>query len=1043
MRTAVETAPPATLIQIQTKTPPAHDANRLQTGTSRQIAIDVSALESDLRRVVDGEVRFSGGDRGLYASDAGNYRMIPIGVVLPRDAGDVTRVLEVCRRHDAPIVARGGGTGIPGQTVNAAVVLDFSRYMNRIHALDPDGRRARVDPGIVLDELRRAADAHGLTFGPDPATHSRCTLGGMIGNNSCGIHSVMAGETVDNIEALDVITYHGVRMHVGPTSDADYERIVSLGGPRADIYRRLRDLRDRHAEAIRRSFPKIPRRVSGYNLPALLPENGFDVAKALVGSECTCVVVLEATTRLVKNPSVRSLVVLGYSDIFTAADHVCDPLPFGPIGLEALDHSFIDDMKKKGMHPKHLDMLPEGKAWLLVEFGGDSKQESDAGAQRLIDAIGSHHGASAKLFDDPAYEELLWHLREEGLGATARIPCEPDNHEGWEDASVPPERLGAYLREFKQLLERYDYQGPLYGHFGQGCVHTRLTFDLLTAEGIARWRQFLCDAADLVVRYGGSLSGEHGDGQARGELLPRMFEPEIIDAFREFKTIWDPAWKMNPGKVIDPYRVDENLRLGTSYHPADPPTHFHFTGDDHSFAAATERCVGAGVCRRHDGGTMCPSYMVTREEKHSTRGRARLLNEMLRGETVDGGWRSEAVRDALGLCLACKGCKGECPVQVDMATYKAEFLSHYYEGRLRPRSAYTMGHIHRWARLASLAPGLANLMTHAPGLRSLARVAADVHHERRMPSFADRTFTDWFAHEHDGHGADGPEVILWPDTFNNHFHPQTARAATEVLEAAGFTVQVPLQNLCCGRPLYDWGMLDEAQQLLRTTLATLRDPIRRGVPVVVLEPSCASVFRDELADLFPNDADAQRLGKQTYLLSELLRKEAPHFAPPALQRKALVHGHCHQKSLMGMDDEMALLKQMQLEIDAPETGCCGMAGAFGFEREHYDVSIACGERVLLPAVRAADPETIVVSDGFSCHEQIAQTVGRRPLHLAEVIHMALHQGDAHAPEKLPEDRYPQEGASPLPAAAMAAGAIVAAVWWWSRRRRGHPSPRPD
>jgi Fe-S oxidoreductase len=512
-----------------------------------------------------------------------------------------------------------------------------------------------------------------------------------------------------------------------------------------------------------------------------------------------------------------------------------------------------------------------------------------------------------------------------------------------------------------------------------------------------------------------------------------MFEPEIIDAFREFKTIWDPAWKMNPGKVIDPYRVDENLRLGTSYHPADPPTHFHFAGDDHSFAAATERCVGAGVCRRHDGGTMCPSYMVTREEKHSTRGRARLLNEMLRGETVDGGWRSDAVREALDLCLACKGCKGECPVQVDMATYKAEFLSHYYEGRLRPRSAYTMGHIHRWARLASIAPGVANLVTQAPGLGSLARLAADVHPDRRMPSFARQTFTDWFAHEHDGRAAGGQDVILWPDTFNNHFHPQTARAATEVLEAAGFTVHVPLQNLCCGRPLYDWGMLDEAQQLLRTTLGVLRDPIRRGVPIVVLEPSCASVFRDELGDLFPNDEDAQRLGRQTFLLSELLRKKTPPFTPPPLHRKALVHGHCHHKSLMGMDDEMALLKEMQLEIDAPETGCCGMAGAFGFEREHYGVSIACGERALLPAVRAADRETIVISDGFSCHEQIAQTAGRRPLHLAEVIHMALHQADARAPEQVPEDRYPQESASPWLAAAIAAGAIAAGVWWWSRR----------
>jgi FAD/FMN-containing dehydrogenase len=625
-----ETKTSESLIRLTTKNPPTQISNRLQTGTTGTIVVDVAALERDLRAVVEGEVRFANGDRGMYASDAGNYRMVPIGVVLPKHAEDVLRILGVCRRHGAPIVARGGGTGIPGQTVNAAVLLDFSKYMNRVIEMNPQQHYARVQPGIILDELRAAAAKHGLTFGPDPATHSRNTLGGMIGNNSCGIHSMMAGETVDNIEELDIVTYDGTRMTVGATSDQELDRNIREGGRKRDIYRNLQALRDKYADRIRKEFPMIPRRVSGFNLPALLPEQGFHVAKALVGTECTCVLVLEARTKLVHNPRERSLLVFGYPDIFAAADNVVEPAKFRPIGLEALDDTVITYMKKKGVHPPNMNFMPEGKAWLLIEFGGESKEEADANARKCMDDFKRHHSPPPmKLFDDPAQEKLVWHLREEGLGATAKVPDMPENHEGWEDSSVPPDKLGAYLRELKNLMDRYGYVGPLYGHFGQGCVHTRLTFDLRTADGLRNWRQFLESASDLVVSYGGSLSGEHGDGQARGQLLARMYSPEIIEAFREFKLIWDPDWKMNPGKVIDPYGVDENLREGIGYNLPQVETHFEFPDDHHSFASATDRCVGAGVCRRLQGeGTMCPSYMVTREEKHSTRGRARLLNEM-------------------------------------------------------------------------------------------------------------------------------------------------------------------------------------------------------------------------------------------------------------------------------------------------------------------------------------------------------------------------------------------------------------------------------
>jgi FAD/FMN-containing dehydrogenase/Fe-S oxidoreductase len=963
--------------------------------------------------------------------------MVPLGVVLPFDTADVLQTVAVCHEYGAPIVARGGGTGIPGQTVNVAVLLDFSKYMNRILELNPERRYARVQPGVVLDELRKAARRHGLTFGPDPATHSRNTLGGMIGNNSCGIHSMKAGETVDNIEELDIVLYDGTRMTVGATSEEEFERIVGQGGRRGQIYRNLRDLRDRYADRIRTEFPMIPRRVSGFNLPALLPENGFHIARALVGTECTCVLVTEARTTLVDDPPARSLLVFGFSDIFAAADHVVEPTEFGPIGLEALDDTFIDYMKRKGLHPPEMSFMPEGNAWLLIEFGGKDKTEADARARRCMGEFTARGNAPPmKLFDDPAREKLVWHLREEGLGATAKVPGIPENHEGWEDASVPPQRLGAYLREFKRLIDRYGYVGPLYGHFGQGCVHTRLTFDLRTAAGIEKWRKFLAEAADLVVRHGGSLSGEHGDGQARGELLGRMYSADIIEAFREFKTIWDPDWKMNPGKVIDPYRVDENLREGTRYHLRQVASHFQFPDDQHSFASATDRCVGAGVCRRLEGeGTMCPSYMVTREEKHSTRGRARLLNEMIRGEVVKDGWRDESVREALDLCLSCKGCKHDCPVQVDMATYKAEFLSHYYERRLRPRYAYASGLIYWWARAAAHMPATANFVTQTPGLSSLVKAIGGYSQKRQIPPFAPETFRQWFARRA-VRNVGRPPVILWPDTFNNHFTPGVAQAAVEVLEHAGYHVHVPARSLCCGRPLYDYGMLDTAKKLLHETLDTLREPIRDGVPIVGLEPSCTTVFRDELTNLLHGDADAARLSTQTFILSEFLHDKATGYQPPILHRHALVHGHCHHKSELHFETEVDLLKRAGLECHVPDSGCCGMAGSFGYEADHYRTGLACGERVLLPAVRSADTEALIVTDGFSCREMIRQETERRALHFAQVLQIAIKEGPAGPPDALPETRYAVVDRTPsAPAGILAAGMIASAGLWWALHRR--------
>ena len=810
----------------------------------------------------------------------------------------------------------------------------------------------------------------------------------MIGNNSCGVHSVMAGKTDDNIEALEILTYDGLRLTVGKTGEFEVQRIIAEGGRRGEIYAGLRRLRDTYSDLITTRYPNIPRRVSGYNLNYLLPENGFHIARALVGSEGTCVTVLEASCRLVESPPERVLLIIAYPDIFECADRVPEIMEHGPIGLEGVDNLLVEFTRRKRISPDGLALLPPGGGWLFAEFGAATAAEAESQARKLMSSL--NRAASPpqmSLFTDKEQLKRAWEVRESALGATSHVPGEPPGWEGWEDSAVTPDRLGHYLRDLQKMMNGYGYRSALYGHFGHACVHMRINFDLESREGIAKYRRFAEEAADLVIGYGGSLSGEHGDGQSRAELLPKMFGPELVQAFREFKALWDPDWKMNPGKVVEPYKLDENLRLGADYKPWQPATHFQFPEDHGSLAHATLRCVGVGKCRRDEGGVMCPSFRVTREEEHSTRGRAHLLWEMTKGDLIQDGWRDQRVKDSLDLCLACKGCKSDCPVGVDVATYKAEFLSHYYEGKRRPRSAYAFGNIDVWARLASKAPSLINLTTQAPILRKIAKLAAGIPSERRIPAFARQTFRDWFA-KRNSRNMQGTPALLWPDTFNNYFLPNTAIAAVEVLESAGYRVVLPKRGLCCGRPLYDWGMLDRAKKLLRQILDALEIEIQQGIPLVVLEPSCAAVFRDELLNLFPADARARRLAQQTFLLSEFLEQKATHFELPKLRRKALVHGHCHHKSVMRMTDEESVLRKRGIDFETPAPGCCGMAGAFGFEKDKYEVSIAVGELELLPAVRKAADDCLIIADGFSCREQIAQGTDRRALHLAEVIQMA-------------------------------------------------------
>jgi FAD/FMN-containing dehydrogenase/Fe-S oxidoreductase len=949
-------------------------------------------LEKELLRAVKGEVRFDRGSRALYATDGSNYRQIPIGLVVPRDEQDLIVTVAACRKYGAPVLPRGAGTSLAGQCCNVAVVLDFTKYMNQILALDPQGRFARVQPGVVLDTLRNKAEEHHLTFGPDPSTHSRCTLGGMIGNNSCGTHSLLAGKTVDNIEELRILLYDGTVMTVSATAgEPEIESIIAQGGRRGEIYSTLRDIRDRYADLIRARFPKIPRRVSGYNLDQLLPENGFHVARSLVGTEGTCVIVLEAKVKLIASPQHRTLIALGYPDIFTAADHVPEILNFHPIGLEGFEGAIVDGLKKKGA--PHLELLPEGRGFLLVEFGSDDPGAADERAHQLISLLKQTADPPDIRLCNKSDAKLIWKIRETGARSAASAPGAPAEWEGWDDSAVAPEKLGGYLRDIRKLLDEYNYKASFYGHFGHGCIHMRITFDLQSENGIRNYGEFVERAADLVVSYGGSLSGEHGDGQSRGALLPKMFGLELMNAFVEFKSAWDPDNKMNPNKVVNAYLPTENLRLGGDYKPIESLTHFQFPDDGGSFAKATVRCIGLGECRKQDSGSMCPSYMVTLEEEHSTRGRAHMLFEVLQGEVVRDGWKDENVKNALDLCLSCKACKSECPTNVDIATYKAEFLSHYYEGRSRPLPATVFGEIDRWAQLGSRVPGLANFASQAPGLRHALQGMLHLAPQRRLPRLAHTTFQNWARRNR----VPAPElkndreVILWADTFNNYFSPDTSRSAVAVLQNAGFHVSVPQVHLCCGRPLYDFGMLDKAMQYLQRIMGTLGTQIDAGTPIVVLEPSCASVFRDELCNLFPKDARAARLRSQTFLLSEFLQHHAPGYKPPQLGGKVLLHGHCHHKALMKLSDEESLLRKMGTDLQSIDSGCCGMAGPFGYDKDKFAMSQAIGERVLLPAVRDAHADTQIISDGFSCREQIFQATGRRPIHLADAIKLAMRR----------------------------------------------------
>lgn len=957
-------------------------------GITDSCTTDARALETRLRREQSGDVYGDSLGRALYATDASNYRVVPDLVVLPRNEQDLVATLSMAREAGAPVVMRGGGTSMAGNAIGGLVV-DVSKHLNQILDLDPVARTATVQPGVVLTDLLAAAKPHGLAFGADPSSASRCTLGGMIGNNACGAHSVAWGTTSDNLRRLRVMTAQGHELDLRtPETARDRAALAASTGPERELSLRLHDLADEHRSLIERRFGTFSRQISGYALQHLLPERGVDLARLLCGSEGTLATTLEATVALATVPPSVVLLALGFPDAGSAADSVPTVLPHHPLTMESINATLVDRLPDDVRRAAVAAGLPAGSMWLLVEVGGESAAEATERAGRISDDVRDTIAtATASIVADPAAQAVLWRCRRDGTGLATRRADGAEAWAGWEDAAVPPERLGDYLRSLDELFARYGYAGASYGHFGEGCLHVRIDFDLLSDVGVRAFRAFLEEATDLVISLGGSVSGEHGDGRARSELMARMYGADATAVFASVKAAWDPDGLLNPQVIVNPAPVDRDLRHHGPAHRRLLPTVFDYPQDEGNFAQAQRRCVGVGKCRQSSGGVMCPSFQVTRDEVHSTRGRAHLLWEMLEGEVITDGWRSEEVRESLDLCLSCKGCLGDCPVNVDIATYKAEFTHQHYRGRQwkRPRSHWSMGWLPALARVAGGVAGLTNAVTGSPAAPVLKRLGG-IAQERDLPQFAAQPFTAWFRErEQPSRPAPNGPVLLWPDTFTTYLAPEVGRAAVAVLEDAGFEVRLPRSGVCCGLTWISTGQLNVAKQVLRHSLKVMGPALASGAPVVGLEPSCTAVFRHEATDLLPNDPRAAAARTQFRTLAEVLAERAPDWQPPQVDRDALVQVHCHQHSVLGFDADRELMARASITAQVPDSGCCGLAGNFGFEEGHYDLSTAVGERVLLPAVRAAGAETEVLADGFSCRTQIAGQTPRRARHLAELL----------------------------------------------------------
>ncbi|MFS0702137.1 FAD-binding and (Fe-S)-binding domain-containing protein [Cellulomonas sp. 179-A 4D5 NHS] len=952
----------------------------------------VAALRSAVRGSVDDSSR----RRAEYSTDASNYRVVPQVVVFPRDTDDVLAALEVTRAAGVPLTSRGGGTSVAGNAVGTGVVLDFSRHVNRVLAIDPEARTARVEPGVVMSELQRQAAPHGLRFGPDPSTQARATLGGMIGNNACGPRAVAYGRTADNVLALDVVDGAGRRFEAARGLDPV---------PGLDALVRA------NLETIRTELGRFGRQVSGYSLEHLLPENGADLAKALVGTEGTLVTLLGATVNLVPIAAAPVLVVLGYPDMPTAADAVPALLAHAPLAIEGMDARLVDVVRRvKGASA--VPPLPTGGGWLMVEVGGADLDEAMSRARALAADAGTD---AVGVFPPGPQAAAMWRIREDGAGLGGRTPSGEQAWPGFEDSAVPPARLGAYLRELEALMATHAVDGLAYGHFGDGCVHLRL--DVPLERSGDPLRAFMTDAAHLVAAHGGSLSGEHGDGRARSELLPVMYSAKAIAAFEAVKDLFDPRDLLNPGVLVRPRPLDADLRRPHARSLLAGSGGFAFGHDAGDFTTAVHRCVGVGKCRADTsaaGGFMCPSYLATRDEKDSTRGRARVLQEMANGTFVTQGWAAPEVHEVLDLCLACKACSSDCPAGVDMAQYKSEVLHRTYRGRLRPVSHYALGWLPRWTRLVTGVPGLARLANAALGLRPVARLvlaAGGMDTRRKMVTFAPTPFRAWargagatqvtrgagVVDDEAPEGARKPRVLLWTDSFSDGLAPSVAQAAVRVLRAAGYEVIVPEDEACCGLTWITTGQLDGARERLTHLLGVLGPYAVNGIPIVGLEPSCTAVLRSDLLDLLPDDPRAVAVARETRTLAELLTAPAPigpreRWELPDLSGvTAVVQPHCHHHSVMTYTADRTLLTEAGAQFSTL-AGCCGLAGNFGMEKGHYETSVAVAEHALLPALRDAAPGDVYLADGFSCRTQAEQLAGVQGVHLAELLAAHLPAG---------------------------------------------------
>lgn len=936
-----------------------------------------TAIVSALTAGLTGQVDDSTLTRAIYATDASNYRVVPEIVVFPQDAADVVHTVEVARSFNVPVTGRGGGTSCAGNSIGPGIVLDFSKHMNRILHIDPQARTARIQPGVVLAELQAALKSHGLRFGPDPSTANRCTLGGMMGNNACGPHGLSYGRTADNIRSLSWLTGTGEIIEVG----AGQAALESVPG--------MAELINTQLALLRTEFGRFNRQISGYSLEHLLPENGRNLAAALIGTEGTCGLLLEAEVILVPLAAQPALAVLGYPDMATAAEDVTRLLPHKPLALEGLDAELVNVVReRKG--PNATPELPAGGGWLMIEVDGTDSADALARAEALIaDSTALDHVIH------PAGEQAtrLWQIRADGAGLAGRTADGNQAWPGWEDSAVPPEHLGPYLRELRALLDSYGLSALAYGHFGDGCIHLRIDFPLENTNQVMHG--FMTDAAKLAASYGGSLSCEHGDGRARSELLHTMYSAEALALMAQFKGLFDPHNIFNPGVIVAPAPLAADLRRPHAQTML-ASDGFAFSADGGNITNALHRCVGVGKCRA-DSGTdfMCPSYLATRDEKDSTRGRARALQEMLNGGVLSHGWQSTEVHEALDLCLSCKACGNDCPTGIDMATFKSETLHRTYQGRLRPWTHYTLGRLPQWLRLtAPLAP-LVNAAGKIGPLRKLMLWAIGADTRRSLPALPAKPFRRLRKNRTEAAHSGTHQVVLWVDSFTDALGPDIVQAAFTVLEAADCTVELADSGVCCGLTLISTGQLTAAKKKLAATVAALYPQAAEGKRILGLEPSCTATLRSDLTELLPDDPRAAVVAKQVRTIAEFLTETG--WQPPASAAKLLVQPHCHHYSVMGYGADQQLLETMGCDVEYA-TGCCGLAGNFGMERGHYEVSVAVGEQGILGKIDQ-HPDRQVLADGFSCRTQVQDLRGVPSGHLVQLLAEALRNTDAQSPQE--------------------------------------------